>query len=63
MTVEEIIDDLRENHDAALIVKGDFYYSVTIWDSGAGCYQDLELTEDELIDLYNEYFNFDNYTL
>ena len=34
MTVEEIIDDLRENHDAALIVKGDFYYSVTIWDSG-----------------------------
>lgn len=30
---------------------------VTIWDSGEGCYQDLELTEDELIDLYNEYFN------
>ena len=57
MTIEEIIDDLRENHDAALIVKGDFYYSVTIWDSGAGCYQDLELTEDELIDLYEEYYN------
>ena len=57
MNIEEIIDDLRENHDAALIVKGDFYYSVTIWDSGAGCYQDLELTEDELIDLYEEYYN------
>lgn len=56
MTIEEIIDELQENHDA-VIVKGDFYYSVTIWDSGAGCYQDLELTEDELIDLYNEYFN------
>ena len=57
MTIEEIIDDLRENHDAALIVKGDFYYTVTIWDSGAGCYQDLELTENELIDLYEEYYN------
>ena len=56
MTIEEIIDELQENHDA-VIVKGDFYYSVTIWDSGAGCYQDLELTEDELIDLHNEYFN------
>ena len=56
MNIEEIIDELQENHDA-VIVKGDFYYSVTIWDSGAGCYQDLELTEDELIDLYNEYFN------
>ena len=57
MTIEEIIDDLRENHDAALIVKGDFYYTVTIWDSGAGCYQDLELSENELIDLYEEYYN------
>ena len=56
MTIEEIIDELQENHDA-VIVKGDFYYSVTIWDSGEGCYQELELTEDELIDLYNEYFN------
>ena len=56
MTIEEIIDELQENHDA-VIVKGDFYYSVTIWDSGAGCYQDLELTEDELIDLYEEYYN------
>ena len=56
MNIEEIIDELQENHDA-VIVKGDFYYSVTIWDSGEGCYQDLELTEDELIDLYNEYFN------
>lgn len=57
MTIEEIIDDLRENHDAALIVKGHTHYSVTIWDSGEGCYQDLELTENELIDLYEEYYN------
>lgn len=57
MNIEEIIDELREKHDAALIVKGHAHYSVTIWDSKAGCYQDLELTEDELIDLYNEYFN------
>ncbi len=56
MNIEEIITELQDNHDA-VIVKGDFYYSVTIWDSKEGCYQDLELTEDELIDLYNEYFN------
>ena len=57
MNIEEIIDELRENHDAALIVKGHSHYNVTIWDSKAGCYQDLELTEGELIDLYNEYVN------
>jgi len=56
MSIEEIITELQENHDAE-IVKGHAHYSVTIWDSGEGCYQDLELTEGELIDLYDEYFN------
>lgn len=55
MTVEEIVDVLVEEHNAE-ITKGEFYYSVTIWDAMAGCYQDLELTEDELVDLYETYF-------
>lgn len=55
MTIEEIIDVLCNKHNAE-ITKGDFYYSVTIWDTAEGCYQDLELTEDELVCLYKEYY-------
>jgi len=55
MTIEEIIDVLCEKHNAE-ITKGAIHYSVTIWDAVEGCYQDLELTEDELIGLYEEYY-------
>jgi len=55
MSIEEIIQELEQEHDAE-ITKGEIHYSVTIWDAGEGCYQDLELTESELEDLYNEYF-------
>ena len=55
MTVEEIIDVLVEEHNAE-ITKGEIHYSVTIWDETESCYQDLELTEDELVDLYETYF-------
>jgi hypothetical protein len=50
-------------HHGATITKGSAHYSVTLWDRTIDAYQELELTEGELIDLYNEYFNFDNYTL
>ena len=62
MTVEEIIDELVEHH-GAIITKGSAHYSVSIWDHRISVQQELELTEGELIALYNEYFNFDNYTL
>ena len=62
MTVEEIIDELVEHHGAT-ITKGSAHYSVSIWDHRISVQQELELTEGELIALYNEYFNFDNYTL
>jgi len=62
MTVTEIIDELVEHHGAT-ITKGNAHYSVTLWDRTIDAYQELELTEGELIELYNEYFNFDNYTL
>jgi len=52
MNIEELIDKLRKNYDA-VIVKGYAHYSVTIWDAGEGNYQELELTEGDLIDLYN----------
>ena len=62
MNIEEIIDELVEHHGAT-ITKGSAHYSVTLWDRTIDAYQELELTEGELIDLYNEYFSFDNYTL
>ena len=62
MTVEEIIEELQVCH-GAVIVKEHIYYNVSIWDHRISVQQELELTEDELIALYNEYFNFDNYTL
>ena len=55
MTIEEIIDTLQEKHNAT-ITKGAVYYNVQIWDNSVGAYQDLELTESELIDLYETYF-------
>ena len=62
MTVEEIIEELQVCHGAQ-IAKGHTHYNVSIWDHRISVQQELELTEGELIDLYNEYFNFDNYTL
>lgn len=62
MTVEEIIDELVEHHGAT-ITKGSAHYNVSLWDRTIDAHQELELTEGELIALYNEYFNFDNYTL
>jgi hypothetical protein len=58
MTLEEILDELQEHHGAT-ISKGAIHYSVTLWDCTIDAYQDLELTEDELIDLYEEYFKQD----
>ena len=57
MTINEIIDILESEHDVKITREEDqHYYSVHIYDAGEGCYQDLELTEDELISLYDEYF-------
>lgn len=55
MTIEEIIDTLQEKHGAT-ITKGVVYYNVHIWDNSVDAYQDLDLTESELIDLYETYF-------
>ncbi len=62
MNIEEIIEELVVCH-GAVIAKGHTHYNVSIWDSTISAQQELELTEEELIDLYNEYFSFDNYTL
>jgi hypothetical protein len=62
MNIEEIIEELVVCH-GAVIAKEHMHYNVSIWDHRVSVQQELELTEGELIDLYNEYFNFDNYTL
>ncbi len=49
-TLEETIEILEEEHGAE-ISKGSFHYAVNIWDPTEGCYQDLELTDDEVISL------------
>lgn len=56
MTVEEIIAELQDAH-GAVITRGVIHYNVSIWDHTIDAHQELELTEDELIDLYNEYYN------
>ena len=59
MKIEEIIKELVVCH-GAVIAKGHIHYNVSIWDHRVSVQQELELTEGELIDLYNEYFNFNN---
>jgi hypothetical protein len=56
MTTERIIAELQDTH-GAVITKGVIHYNVTIWDHTIDAYQELELTEDELIDLYTEYYD------
>jgi hypothetical protein len=55
MSIEEVIDELQEHH-GAVIEKMIFRYSVKIWDRTIDEYLYLELTESELINLYDEYF-------
>ena len=55
MSIEEVIDELQEHH-GAVIEKMIFRYSVKIWDRTIDEYIYLELTESELINLYDEYF-------
>lgn len=55
MTIIEVVDELQEKHGAT-ITKGNYYYNVRIWDRTVDVYQYLELTENELIELYEEYF-------
>ena len=49
-SLEKAIKILTEVYEAE-ITKGDYYYNVVIWDSSEGCIQDMNLTEDEVINL------------
>lgn len=55
MIIERIIEELQEQHGAT-ITKGNYYYNVRIWDRTMDVYQYLELTDNELIELYETYF-------
>lgn len=55
MTVEEIIDVLVEEHNAEITKENDYYYyKVNIYDPTHGCRIDMDLTSDELVDLYKQ---------
>jgi len=56
MTINRIIAELQDAH-GAVITKGITHYNVTIWDHTINAMQELELTENELIDLYTEYYS------
>ncbi len=56
ITIEQIIEELQDVY-GAVIKKGSCHYSVTIWDYSINGYQELELLENELIELYEEYYN------
>ena len=57
MTVEEIIEILVEVHLAEITKEeDDYYYKVNIYDPTHGCRIDMDLTSDELIELYETYF-------
>jgi len=55
MNIEEAIEILEEN--GATIHKGTCHNSVSIYDYTIDAQQDLELTEDEVIDLCENYFS------
>jgi hypothetical protein len=50
-TIEEVIDALQEHH-GAVITKGYIHYAVELNNYNASLVEYLELTESELIDLY-----------
>jgi len=50
-TIEEVIDKLQEHH-GAVITKGYIHYAVELNNYNASLVEYLELTESELIDLY-----------
>lgn len=56
ITIEQIIEELEDIY-GAVIKKESCHYSVTIWDYSINGYQELELLENELIELYEEYYN------
>ena len=51
-SIEEVIETLETEYGAEITKKEDYYYyEVNIYDPSEGCYQDLELSWEELIDL------------
>ena len=51
-SIEEVIETLETKHGAEITKNEDYYYyKVNIYDPFEGCYQDLELSWDELVDL------------
>ena len=53
--INEAIQILEEN--GATIHKGTFHYSVSIYDYTIDAQQELELNEDEVIELCENYFS------
>ena len=50
--LEEAIEILTEVHGAEITKhEGYHYYNVVIWEQGEGVYQDLDLTDNEVIEL------------
>jgi len=56
MNIEEAITILEGKGATVSREDGDYYYTVDVYDHTMGCREELELTEDEVIDLCEEYF-------